>query len=185
MSGVAWQFVDRLARQLGAEPAGPSPVEREVSALFAELRAPLLRYTVSLGLSAADGEDIVQEVFLSLFRHLQSGKPSGNLRGWTFRVAHHLALKRRTRNGRTAEAGAAAELVDPAPTPEESAALTSASQRLQAIVNALAERDRLCLFLRAEGLRYREIAEALEISLGAVAASLSRSLAKLATAYDR
>jgi RNA polymerase sigma-70 factor (ECF subfamily) len=53
--------------------------------------------------------------------------------------------------------------------------------RLLAVVRALPERDRQCLFLRAEGLRYREIAEALGMSLGAVAASLSRSLGKLAS----
>jgi RNA polymerase sigma-70 factor (ECF subfamily) len=35
------------------------------------------------------------------------------------------------------------------------------------------------LHLRAEGLRYREIAEILEMSLGAVSISLSRSLARL------
>ena len=36
-----------------------------------------------------------------------------------------------------------------------------------------------CLSLRAEGLRYREIAEVLGISLGSVAASLEKSLSRL------
>jgi RNA polymerase sigma-70 factor (ECF subfamily) len=48
-----------------------------------------------------------------------------------------------------------------------------------ATVRALPERDQHCLHLRAEGLRYREIAEILEMSLGAVSISLSRSLARL------
>jgi hypothetical protein len=39
--------------------------------------------------------------------------------------------------------------------------------------------------LRAEGLRYREIAEVLGISLGAVANSLERSITRLARAYQR
>ena len=51
--------------------------------------------------------------------------------------------------------------------------------RLRSVVAALSEQDRCCLHLRAEGLRYREIAEVLGISLGSVAASLGRSLERL------
>ncbi len=157
-----------------------------MSLFFAELRQPLLRYTYSLGLPLADGEDVVQEVFLSLFRHLQQDKPRDNLRGWIFRVARNLALKRRQRMDRMAcRIAEDAPLVDPEPNPEEHAAFAGRNRRLLSVVNALSERDRGCLFLRAEGLRYREIAEALDMSLGAVAASLSRSLAKLASADQR
>jgi RNA polymerase sigma-70 factor (ECF subfamily) len=48
------------------------------------------------------------------------------------------------------------------------------------VVSVLPEQDRRCLILRAEGLRYREIAEVLHISLGAVALSLERCLTRLA-----
>jgi len=53
------------------------------------------------------------------------------------------------------------------------------------VVAALGEQDRSCLALRAEGLRYREIAKILEISLGAVSISLARSLARIARAVER
>jgi RNA polymerase sigma-70 factor (ECF subfamily) len=56
---------------------------------------------------------------------------------------------------------------------------------LVAIVRVLPETDRCCLYLRAEGLRYRDIAQALGISLGAVSLSLGRSLARLARAEKR
>jgi RNA polymerase sigma-70 factor (ECF subfamily) len=52
-------------------------------------------------------------------------------------------------------------------------------QQLLAVVNALPQQDHACLSLRAEGLRYREIADVLGISLGSVAASLEKSLARL------
>jgi len=54
-----------------------------------------------------------------------------------------------------------------------------------AVVEALPEQDRRCLFLRAEGLRYREIAEILDMSLGGVSLSLARSLARLARYAER
>ena len=46
-------------------------------------------------------------------------------------------------------------------------------------MNALPERDRRCLFLRAEGVRYRDIAHQLGISLGSVANAIARALARL------
>src|SRR5271170_3538325 len=159
-------------------------VEEEVMLLFDQLRNRLLRYVLSLGVHAHDGEDIIQEVFLSLFRHLQLGRSRTNLRGWIFRVAHNLALKLRYANRRWPEATASDLTVaerrhNPSPNPEEQVSSIQRRRRLLAVVDALPEDDRSCLRLRAEGLRYREIAATLGISLGAVSTSLTRSLARL------
>ncbi|HTX34829.1 MAG TPA: sigma-70 family RNA polymerase sigma factor [Bryobacteraceae bacterium] len=166
--------------------AGDAPrarLQEEVVALFDEFRNPLLRYLSSFGLPLADSEELLQEVFLALWQHLERGKSRDNLRGWLFRVAHNLALKRRYRTRRDTQArglaGAEDLAIDPAPNPEERAAGRQARERLLAVVDALPEQDRRCLFLRAEGLRYREIAEILGVSLGAVSLSLSRSLARM------
>src|ERR1700689_2315765 len=78
--------------------AKPSEIEREVMELFEQFRNPLLRYSLSFGVPVHDAEEIIQEVFLSLFRHLQLRRSRKNLRGWIFRVAHNLALKRRYTN---------------------------------------------------------------------------------------
>lgn len=167
---------------------GPSPLEQEVTRLYDELRAPLLRYLYTLGLSAPDGDEVVQEVFLALFRHLRRGKSRRNLRGWVFRVAHNLALKqglsmRRAQRVFAAGNGSIGEqCLDPAPNPEERVASRQRETRLLAVVRALPEQDRCCLHLRAEGLRYREIAKVLGISLGAVSMSIQRSLARLSRA---
>ncbi len=74
---------------------------------------------------------------------------------------------------------------DPSPNPEEQASYTQRQKRLLAVFKALGEDDRLCLQLRAEGLRYREIAEVLGMSLGSVAQSLGRSLGKLSSVEAR
>ena len=158
----------------------------EVIDLFDQFRIPLLRYVSALGLPIPDGEEIVQEVFLALFRHLKEGKPRTNLKGWLFRVAHNLTLKQRTRNGRqerlnSGESLAAHHLVAEL-NPEEELAGTQRRQRLLVAAAALTETDRCCLYLRAEGLRYRQIAEVLGISLGGVSLSLARSLNRLAEA---
>ncbi len=161
----------------------PSRVEAEVMELFDELRAPLLRYQLSLGLPVQDAEEVVQEVFLALHRHLREGKSRSNLRAWTFTVAHNLALRSRMRSQRE-DAAMPEDAADPSPGPEERLAASQRQATLQAVVRALPEQDRLCLSLRAEGLRYREIARILGISLGSVANSLERSLARLIRADE-
>jgi len=174
-------------RDRAAELHGKTGLEDEVVALFEQFRDRLLRYLLALRLDAHEAEEIVQEVFLALFQHLRGGKPRHNLRAWMFRVAHNLGLKRRqamqqtvamehTRVTRAADAGLS---------PEEQLLASERRERLQAVVRALPEQDRWCLHLRAEGLRYREIAEALDMSLGAVSLSLGRSLARLARVDGR
>jgi RNA polymerase sigma-70 factor, ECF subfamily len=174
-------------RSTVSSSAQASGIELEVMELFDEFRERLLRYSLSLGLSIQDAEEVIQEVFLALFRHLHLGRSRENLRGWLFRVTHNLALKQRLANQtsvqRTAgDARVAEERADPAPSPEEQMFAAQRRYRLQAVVRALPEIDQHCLRLRAEGLRYREIATALGMSLGAVSISLTRSLARLARA---
>jgi len=170
--------------------AKTSRIEAEVMELFEEFRNPLLRYSLSLGLTVHDAEEVIQEVFLALFRHLQLGRSRRNLRGWLFRVAHNLALKQRRANRRLSERTVLhtrieEEQVDPTPSPEEEVSTAQRRHRLLAVVRALPDHDRSCLRLRAEGLRYREIATVLGISLGAVSISLTRSLARLIRADRR
>ena len=155
----------------------------EAAELFDTNRAALHRYLLSAGIASADCDEVVQETFLALVHHLSQEKPRDNLRGWLFRVAHNYASKLRARSSR------GTELLDlhpdPLPDPEERAVLQQRQRRLLAVVRALPEQDRECLSLRAEGFRYREIAEILGMSLGSVANAMARSLDKLSRVYER
>lgn len=172
------------------ESAVASELEEQIIGLFDELRGRLLRYSLSLGLPSADGEEIIQEAFLALFQHLQQGRCRRNLRGWLFRVVHNLSLKRLARTGlRNGAVDLDGDLAnshaDPRPNPEEQLSFSQRQARLLAALQALPEQDQRCLRLRAEGLRYREIAEVLGMSLGSISASLARSLARLSRADGR
>src|SRR5258705_8300815 len=68
----------------------------EVTALYRELRKPLLRYLVCLGLSSDEAQDVVQDSFVSLQHHLAAGGAQDNIRGWLFRVAHNQARNRQS-----------------------------------------------------------------------------------------
>jgi RNA polymerase sigma-70 factor (ECF subfamily) len=104
-------------------------------------------------------------------------------------VAHNLSLKRRYANLKSAvavpgETEAPEQHLDSSPDPEEQMLFAQKRRRLLAVVRALPEDDQSCLRLRAEGLRYREIAAAAGMSLGAVSMSLARSLARLKRAEE-
>ena len=166
-----------------AEQAPSSALEREVVDQFDRMRGKLLRYLLGFGLPDHDCEEIVQETFLALFQHLQRGRSRRNFPAWLFRVAHNLGLRKRMRTRRTEEIDDS--VIDPAPSPEDRVATSQTQRRLLAVLHALPEQDRRCLSLRAEGLRYREIAEILDISLGGVSLALRRSLARMSRAAER
>ena len=168
-----------------ADSAPASALEEEVTGLFDQLGPSALRYLLTLGLSPHDAEEVIQEVFLALFQHLRNGRSRINIRGWIFRVSHNLGLKRCRSNRREVLVDTFADKLDQGLNPEEQAVGWQRQRRLLAVVGALPDQDKRCLYLRAEGLRYREIAEVLGVSLGAVALSLERSLTRLKNADSR
>lgn len=165
-----------------------------VIALFDELRTPLCRYVISLGLSPHDADEVAQETFLRLHRHLagrESGDPAHaqedtpeNLRGWIFRVAQNLAHDQRRRARPRAmdsldDSAGARNAVDTRAGPEQRLLQDERVARLHVAMQALPARQQQCLRLRAEGLRYREIAEVLEVSVSTVADMIHQALARL------
>jgi RNA polymerase sigma-70 factor (ECF subfamily) len=159
-------------------------------ALFRELRQPVGRYLASLGVNPPEIEEVVQEVFLRLHRHLASGHGgTQNLNGWVFRVAQNLVRdRRRGWHGRNVDSiedrPEAAMASAPGATPEERVLHLEKVQRLRSAWQTLPELHRRCLQLRTEGLRYREIAAALDVSVTTVADLIRNSLAQLGRARD-
>ncbi|HUL33742.1 MAG TPA: RNA polymerase sigma factor [Candidatus Eisenbacteria bacterium] len=154
----------------------------EVNTLYHELRKPMLRYLVCLGLSEDEAQDVVHDAFLRLQRHLASGGAQDNLRGWLFRVAHNAARNRQSSYHRRF-----AEPLDPGAdflanqaSPEQAVLEKERLRRLAAALRELSSSERECLLLRSEGLRYREIAEVLGMATSSVADIVDRAIRKLA-----
>lgn len=170
---------------LGQEDQRTLRLKERITEFYDELHGPVYRYLICRGVSTADADDIVQETFLRLYRHLDAGGREDNLRGWVFRVAHNISVNEFKRRSFLPGVGPdeLAELeisrVDPAPGPEELLIQIEEMARVHAAVSSLSELQRHCLFLRAEGFRYREIAEILEVTVSTVAESLRRAIKKL------
>jgi RNA polymerase sigma-70 factor (ECF subfamily) len=157
----------------------------EVSALFLELRAPLLRYLACLGIGGDDGRDIAQEAFLRLCRDYHAIGGRDHARAWLFRVAHNEARNRQKSGERRfmeslqAPAGAYEQITSGDDDPERALIRKQRSRRMQVAIERLTALERECLLLRSEGLRYREIAEALEIGVSTAAETIYRAIRKL------
>ena len=154
----------------------------EASTLYCELRKPLLRYLVCLGLSADEAQDVAQDAFLSLHRHLASGGHQQNIRGWLFRVAHNAARNRQHRYERrfAAPLEDGWDLAGEEASPERVLLDKEKFGRLRRAIRLLTESERECLLLRAGGLRYREIGQLLGLSTSTVADTVERAIRKLA-----
>jgi RNA polymerase sigma-70 factor (ECF subfamily) len=150
--------------------------------LFQEHGAGVYRFAAVLLRHHQDAEDVVQETFLKLLRHLGDGGDTGNIRGWLFTVAAHAARDRQRRRARWIPWAAAHEqLVDPPDLPDEDGRLRRAREALA----HLSRRDRLLLALRAHGLSYRDIAEAASIRPSSVGRLLARAVERWERACAR
>ncbi len=181
-SASGMQAVDVLpARE--AEYLEDTSVRRLVLEHYDREHVAIRRYVSFLGVDPETGREIAQESFLKLHEHLLAGGDRTNLRAWLYRVAHNLA-----RNSQTAFR---ASKVDPLPdaaagelragceTAEEELLAAERNNRLQRAINGLSAAQKECLVLRTQGLKYREIAEVLKLSVSTVAENVQRGLEKL------
>jgi RNA polymerase sigma-70 factor (ECF subfamily) len=173
-----------LPRLLAGQQRGGVSRRKRVVALYDELRPPLFGYLCAIGVSPEQAEDVIQETFLRLFRDFTAELVLNNVRPWAFRVAQNVAADEHRKTKRLISLSGDVERLidlkaDPALNPEESLAQKEQLDQLNAAVAKLPSQQRQCLHLRAAGLRYREIAAALGVSIPRVTVLMERALARL------
>jgi RNA polymerase sigma-70 factor, ECF subfamily len=158
--------------------------------LIGEFQQPVYGLVYRMVNDPADAADTTQDVFLKVFRGMKQFHGQSSLKTWIYRIALHEASNRRRwwfrhkayeTSIEPAEAeGAAAEamqiaLTDPADSPFDSMAHREVQNRVEEALRLVPEPYRTTLILRdLEEMRYEEIAEVLEISLGTVKSRLTR-----------
>lgn len=141
-----------------------------------------LRFTAFVRCVAAivgDGElalDVVQDAFAKALRKRLTFRGDGDLEAWVWSIALNLARDRlRTRMREVRPISASAD-TDGEPLPDET------DHSLRTLVLGLPERQRLTIFLRYYAdLSYEQVAEALNVRPGTVAASLNAAHRALRT----
>jgi RNA polymerase sigma-70 factor, ECF subfamily len=141
-------------------------------------------------------EDLVQDVFLRVWRARKNYQPTAKFSTWIFHIATNVASNAVRDRGRKREYQAAAgNMQSEAGMPLEEMAIASTGQipvrrldkveraeMVQAAVQALNQRQRTALLLsKFENLSYQEIADAMGLSVQAVKSLLSRARVNLRT----
>jgi RNA polymerase sigma-70 factor (ECF subfamily) len=156
----------------------------------------LLRVLQHLVGTEAVAEDLVQEVFLRVWRARKSYQPTAKFTTWVFHIAHNVAsnaLRDRRRrkefqiSSLPAESSAVMSLEQmalaaSAGMPVRKLELVERASIVRTAVEALNERQRMALLLcKFEGLSYQEIADTMDLSVQAVKSLLSRARVNLKT----
>jgi RNA polymerase sigma-70 factor (ECF subfamily) len=180
----------QLGESTAQTPTADAILREKVEGLFERLHLPIFRYVMCKTRNSWMAEDITQESFLRLYRHLHSERPVENPKAWLFAVAHNLAIDSMKGEGqfKTLDESALEQLEDSrssAQNDHEKTMLEHERRELlrEAVMN-LTPLQRECLHLRAEGLRLREIADLLRISISTVADATRRASVKLAREFS-
>ena len=161
--------------------------------IFATYYRPVVRFFVARGFSREDAQDLAQTVFLQVFRGIKDLRELSSVGAWVFSAANNI-WRNELRRLQTKKRSASRDLDDtlspslwgdPGDAGEDDPTRDLiAAERGKLLVEALAElppQMRRCIALRVEqGLKYREIAEILQISIETVKSHLNAARTRLA-----
>jgi RNA polymerase sigma-70 factor, ECF subfamily len=149
---------------------------------------PLLTFVTRILGSQAEGEEIVQEVFVRVWQKAEKYNGSARATTWLHRIAHNLAIDalRKRKSQHLAQpsthrkpGGEGALELENAPDSERPNHLLERKQELTSLTEAMAnlpERQKMALLLRYEqGLKEAEVAEVLGLSVDASESLLARA----------
>jgi RNA polymerase sigma-70 factor (ECF subfamily) len=149
----------------------------------------VFRYVIRKTRDSGRAEEITQETFLRLFRHLKEERSVDNPKAWLFTVANNLAIDASRDESHIQDLDETTwyRIEDKGLGGTDPEKLTLQRERLErlrmAVLNLTAlQRD--CLHLRAEGLRYIEIAGLMNVSISTVADAVRRATLKLSREFE-
>src|ERR1700729_2396425 len=119
MGTMEGQFAGWLEAEAVAKPE--QEAHAKVTALVEEYSATLYRVAYSITRNAADAEDVVQETFLRVLRHVGKLAEVRDYRVWLVRIAWNLVLDRKRRAKTRPQVDDFEELARVLPTSELSA----------------------------------------------------------------
>jgi RNA polymerase sigma-70 factor (ECF subfamily) len=174
-----------LSERLNREAASPGFDE----AFTLHYRA-VFRTATALVRDRTLAEDITQEVFLRLYRNLDSTPGEELLRAWLLRVTMNVARNTLRAQGRASsrqkesvertEIGRAV-----AASPEEEYEHRVEIEEARRALNNIKEPMRSCLLLKQQGLTYREIGEVLSINEANVGSLIARGRKEFVRSYGK
>ena len=186
MNGQARALIESMPNELGTEAVSPLSFDEA----FTLHHRAVFRTARAIVRDSALAEDVTQEVFLRLYRNLDSTPGEDLLRAWLLRVTLNVA--RNTIRGSTrsmvrdneyqktsVEYGGFVEA------PEEDYERRMAIEEARRALAKIKEPMRSCLLLKQQGLSYREIATTLSLKETNVGSLVARGRKEFARVYGK
>src|SRR5271170_4384358 len=128
---------------------------QEVAALYSSAREGVVRYLITAGVAPDAAEEAAQEAFLRLYIALRDGEEIRQARAWVYKVARNIAINTGRRDAAKSSFSEAMEVPSTELGAEERLLEREWMEGFYNAIQHLSERQRICLELRAQGLRYR------------------------------
>lgn len=163
----------------------PASLHERVVSLYEAHREGIYRFLVGHGLNPGEAQEVTQDVFVDLFLALQKGTSISSEQAWLYTVAGRASVDywRRSRAAvhvhLDMDAAVAADLRSSEISPDARAESSERLRRVAAGMAKLPKEQRMCIQLRMQGLRYREIAGILGVSTSTAAEWLTTAVGRL------
>lgn len=162
--------------------AGSLPAFEELVSLYEK---KVYNYCFRMTNNKEDAEDLTQEVFIKVFKSLQSFKGNSQLSTWIYRIAHNICIDKFRKSkvtlvslspSKEKEDDREMDLPSPEPSPEDKLLTKEHRELVQSCINGLKPEYRSVIVLRdIQHYSYEEIADILNVPLGTVKSHISRA----------
>lgn len=150
---------------------------RSLEEVFSDEESPLLRYAFGLLGRRELAEEVVQDAFLKLHQHWQEVEIP---RAWLFRCVRNFSFNLLRKSKRETLDGTAGERESAREGPDDELGKMEAVGMIQMLVSEMEERDQSMVRMKYfQDLKYQEIADRLDMSVGNVGYRLHHLLKDL------
>ncbi len=144
-------------------------------------------YNVALRIlnNRQDSEEVVQEVFLSIYHNLKNFRFHSSFKTWVYRITvncaiNHINKMTKEKNKLKEYSNSLIQTTDKFQAPQIEKIDTAQEEMINSLLGALDPDQRTCIVLRSfEGLSYKEISDTLKININTVRTRLKRAREKL------
>jgi RNA polymerase sigma factor (sigma-70 family) len=178
-------FVDSMSEQSAAAAVKETIGFEEAFTLH---HRTVFRTARSVVQDAGLAEDVTQEVFIRLYKHMDTLPNLEMLRPWLIRVAINVArntirgnIRANTRDENYVKESAANAVFSVESDYEQKSEISEINRAL----NKVKEPLRSCLVLKQQGLSYREIAESLSLNETSIGTYVARARAEFMRFYGK
>lgn len=150
--------------------------EAALAEFYRKTSSAVFGFALSICKNHADAEEIMQDTYLAVDANAGQYQPTGSPMAWLLTIAKNLALGRLRRSDRET----AVETLPEQAHPNDTAERTENKMILETAMTILSEEERQILILHAvSGLKHREIAALLGLTLSGTLSKYHRALKKL------